>query len=76
MSNVFETCLKGFKLIVVEPKMAQPVELNEESIDLFSSIGREGAKPSLSSKILVQPIEVGPQSVKGRSRSNNHPPIR
>ena len=28
MSNVFQTCLKGFKLkkLVVEPKMAQPIE--------------------------------------------------
>ena len=30
MSNVFQTCLKGFKLkkLVIEPKMVQPVELD------------------------------------------------
>ena len=35
MSNIFQTCLKGFKLkkLVVEPKMTQPVEPDEESID-------------------------------------------
>ena len=39
MSNAFQTCLKGFKLkmMIVEPKMAQPVELDEELVDLFSS---------------------------------------
>ena len=36
MSNVFQICLKDFKLkkLVVEPKTAQPVEPNEEPIDL------------------------------------------
>ena len=35
MSNVFQTCLKGFKLkkLVVEPKTAQPVEPDEEPVD-------------------------------------------
>ena len=35
MSNVFQTCLKGFKLkkLVVKPKMAQPVEPDKEPID-------------------------------------------
>ena len=39
MSNVFQTCLKGFKLkmMVVESKTTQLVELDEEPIDLFSS---------------------------------------
>ena len=42
MSNVFQAYLKGFKLkmIVVEPKKAQPVESDEEPIDLFSSTSR------------------------------------
>ena len=49
MSNAFQYCLKGFKLklMVVEPKMAQLVELDEESVepdeepvDLFNLIGR------------------------------------
>ena len=32
MSNIFQTCLKGFKLekLVVEPKTAQPVKPDEE----------------------------------------------
>ena len=40
MSNVFQTCLKGFKLkmIVVKSKTAQPVESDEEPVDLFISI--------------------------------------
>ena len=40
--NIFQTCLKGFKLkmIVVEPKTTQSVEPNEESVDLFSSTGQ------------------------------------
>ena len=31
----FQTCLKGFKLkkLVVEPKMAQPVELDEKPVN-------------------------------------------
>ena len=31
----FQTCLKGFKLkkLVVEPKIAQPVESDEEPVD-------------------------------------------
>ena len=39
MSNVFQICLKGFKLkmMVVEPKTAQPVESDEEPVDLFIS---------------------------------------
>ena len=34
MSNVYHTCLKSFKLkmMVVEPKMVQPVESNEETV--------------------------------------------
>ena len=35
MSNVYHTCLKSFKLkmMVVEPKTAQPVESNEETVE-------------------------------------------
>ena len=59
MSNVFQTCLKDFKLknIVVEPKTAQPVKPDEKPVDLFSSIGWKVQKPSLCSRILVQPVE-------------------
>ena len=81
MSNTFQTCLKGFKLkkMIVDPKTAQPVESDEELIeldkelvesdkeliDLFSSIGWEVQKLSLSSRTLIQPV-------KGRPRSNYH----
>ena len=56
MLNVFQTCLKGFKLkmMVVELKTAQPVESDEELIDLFNSIGQRVQKFSLSSRMLVQ----------------------
>ena len=42
MSNVLQSCLKGFKLkkMVVELKTAQPVESDEELVDLFSSISQ------------------------------------
>ena len=64
--NAFQYCLKDFKLkkMVVEPKMTQSVESNEEPIDWFGSTGRRVQKPSLSSKILVQPIKVEPQLVE------------
>ena len=49
MSNAFQFYLKGFKLkqMVVELKVTQLVEPDEESVDLFSSIGRKVHKPSL-----------------------------
>ena len=43
--------------MVVEPKMTQPVEPDKESIDLFNSTDRGVQKPSLFSKMLVQPVE-------------------
>ena len=60
MSNVFQTCLKGFKLkrLVVEPKTAQLVKPNEESVDPPNSTGRppaqsiEGAKNLVFSKMI------------------------
>ena len=56
MSNVFQTCLEGFKLkmMVVELKTAQPVESDEELIDLFNLIGQRVQTFSLSSRMLVQ----------------------
>ena len=44
MSNVFQTCLKGFKLkkFVVVPKMAQLIELDEESVDPHLNRSRSG----------------------------------
>ena len=59
MSNAFQFCLKGFKLkmMVVESKIAQLVESNEEPVYLFSSIDQKMQKLSLSSRTLIQPIE-------------------
>ena len=70
MSNVFQTCLKGFKLkkLVVEPKMTQPVESDKELIGLFISTSRNVQKPSLSSRILVQLVKVEPQPVEVQSK--------
>ena len=64
--HAFQSCLKDFKLkkMVVEPKRTQLVESNEEPIDWFGSTGRRVQKPSLFSKILIQPIKVEPQSVE------------
>ena len=56
--------------MVVEPKMAQSVESDEEPIDLFSSIGQGVQKHSLSSKTLVQLVKIEPQLVEGQSRGN------
>ena len=62
MSNIFQTCLKGFrlKMMVVEPKMTQLVEPDEEPVDLFTSTDQQVQKPSLSSRMLVQPVKVEP----------------
>ena len=70
MSNTFQSCLKGFKLtrIVVEPNTTQSVEPDEELVDLFSSSGRGVQKPSLSSRMFVQSIEV-------QSRGNQGPTV-
>ena len=67
MSNVFQTCLKGFKLkmMVVEPKPTQPVEPNEEPVNQFSSTDRMVQKPALSFKTLVQQVEVQLKSNQG-----------
>ena len=63
-------CLNGFKLkmMVVEPKTTQPIELDEEPVNLLSSTGRRVQKSSLSSRTLVQPIKVEPQSIDVRSK--------
>ena len=57
---VFQTCLKGFKLkkLGVEPKMAQPVEPDEEPVNIPTQPVEECKKPSLSSRTVVQPINV------------------
>ena len=60
MSNVFQTCLKGFKLkkLVVEQKMAQPVEPDEEPVNPPTQPVEGCKKSSLSSGTVVQPIKV------------------
>ena len=65
MSNIFQTCLKGFKLkkLVVESKMTQLVELDEEPIDPQLNWSRDAKKPFLSSRTVVQPVKVEPQPV-------------
>ena len=66
MSNIFQTCLKGFKLqiMVVEPKTTQVVEPHEEPVDQFSSISQGVQKLSLSSRMIVQLVKVEPQPVE------------
>ena len=63
--------------MVVNPKMAQPIELDEEPIDLlaqpvnlFSSIDQGVQKPYFSSRTLVQPVKIEPQPIEIRSRSD------
>ena len=41
-------------MMVVELKTAQPIESDEELIDLFNSIDQRVQKISLSSRMLVQ----------------------
>ena len=57
--------------MVVNPKMAQPIELDEEPIDLlaqpvnlFSSIDQGVQKPYFSSRTLVQPVKIEPQPIE------------
>ena len=50
--------------MVVEPKTAQPIELDEELVNLFSSTDRKVQKPSLSSRTVVQQLKVEPQPVE------------
>ena len=69
MSNVFQTCLKGFKLkkLVVEPKMTQQVE----------GCKKKKQKHFLSSRTVVQPVKVEPQPIDphlNRSKPNGHLP--
>ena len=65
MSNIFQTCLKGFKLkkLVVELKKTQPVEPNEELINPQFNQSRGAKKPSLSSRMIVQSVKVESQPV-------------
>ena len=77
MSNVFQTCLKCFKLkkLVVKSKTTQPIKPEEEPVKSSSTGARGEKKNYLSSRTVVQSIKVEPQSVNShlnRSRSNDH----
>ena len=65
MSNVFQTCLQGFKLkkLVVEPKRAQPIEPDKELVDPQLNWLRSVKNHSLSSRMIIQPVKVEPQLV-------------
>ena len=67
MSNVFQTCLKGFKLkkLLVEPKMAQPIELDEESVDPSTQPVEGCKKHSLSFRMVVQSVNVWTVTCQG-----------
>ena len=77
MSNVFQTCLKGFKLknLVVEPKTVQPVEPDEEPVDPQLNRSRCAKKNSLYSIMVVQLIKIEPQPVKVQSRTGRGPTV-
>ena len=84
MLNVFQTCLKGFKLkkLVVEPKMTQPIESDEEPVDPHLNRSR-GAKKILSHFQNSCSIDQGststgqppPQSVEVQSRGGRGPTV-
>ena len=63
------------KNMVVEPKMTQSIESDEEPVDLFRSIGQGVQKHSLSSRTLVQLVKIEPQLVEGQSRGDRGPTI-
>ena len=76
MSNVLQNYLKGFKLkrMIVEPKIAQPVEPDKEPIDPQLN-QLMGEKNLLSSKTVVQSVEVEPQPVEVWSRGDRAPTV-
>ena len=62
-------------MMIVEAKMAQPVELDEESVDLFSSTNWKVQKPSLYSRMLIRSIEVELYPVEYWSRGGQDPRV-
>ena len=64
--NVFQTCLKGFKLkkLVVEPKMTQSVEPDEEPVDSQLNRSRSRSTPNSTSRGLGRPPAQRVESVK------------
>ena len=62
-------------MMIVEPKMAQPVELDEESVDLFNSTYWKVQKPSLYSRMLIRLIKVELYPVEYWSRDGQGPMI-
>ena len=73
----FKLVLKGFKLkkLVVEPKTAQPVEPDEESVNPQLNRSRGAKNSSLSSRMIVQPVKVEPQLVEVRLRFGRDPTV-
>ena len=75
MSNVFQTCLKGFKLkrLVVEPNMAQSIELDKESINHRLNRSRSGSTPNStgqgSGRLPAQPVEGAKKKLYFSSRT-------
>ena len=60
------------KKLIVEPKMAQPVEPNEESVDPQLNRLKGAKKPSLYSRTVVQLVNIKQEPVDphlNRSRS-------
>ena len=51
-------------MMVVEPKIVQLVELDEEPINLSNSTYQMVQKPYLSSRTLVQSVKVEPQLIE------------
>ena len=62
-------------MMVVEPKLVQLVELNEELVNLLSSTGWMVQKPYFFSGMLVQPVKVQPQSFEIQSKGNRGPMV-
>ena len=72
-------------MMIVESKTAQPIEPDEELINLqlnqsrnqstLGSNGRGMQKPFLSSRMLVQSVNVEPQPVEVRSRGSQGPTV-
>ena len=59
--------VKGSTQLIKES--TQPVEPTEEPVNMFNSISWKMQKPSLSSRMLVQPIEIEPHPIEYRSNN-------
>ena len=72
MSNVFQTCLKGFKLkmLVIKSKTAQPIESVEESIDPQLNWSRSKSTPNSISQGVGRPLAQSIDPHLNQSRSS------